>query len=177
MTKIIYSTLLLMLASYAQAQIVIGGKQDIEGTTTLLDFNNTATNTLGIILPAVTNVTNALAAIPVNSNGTFLFDRSVSKVKMYQNNVWVDLSDTGSSTKIMVNNSNDYTTTQGVIIGSPTSNAKGVMVLESANKAMILPRIANPHTSVKSPYPGMMCYDTYSNSLAIFDGTNWNYWK
>jgi hypothetical protein len=57
------------------------------------------------------------------------------------------------------------------------SNAKGVLVLESADKAMILPKITNPHTTVKNPYPGMMCYDLTSKSLAVFDGANWNYWK
>ena len=37
--------------------------------------------------------------------------------------------------------------------------------------------IGYPHLNVKSPYPGMMCFDTVSNTLAVFDGENWNYWK
>ncbi len=66
---------------------------------------------------------------------------------------------------------------EGVVIGGPASTADGVLVLESANKAMILPRINTPHLNVKNPYPGMMCYDTASKTLAVFDGSVWNYWK
>lgn len=161
----------------SNAQISIGGKQSVEGTATLLDFNNVTTNTMGIILPSVDNLTNSLASTPTNNNGTFLFDKSTSKVKMYENNTWVDLSSAGNSIQIIANTSNESVNNQGVIIGSETSNAKGVLVLESANKAIILPRISNPHTNVKSPYPGMMCYDTVSKSLALFDGSVWNYWK
>lgn len=48
---------------------------------------------------------------------------------------------------------------------------------ESTDKAMILPRIKAPHLNVKSPYPGMMCYDTETQSVALFDGRFWNYWR
>lgn len=163
------------MTSFAAAQVSIGGKQSVEGTTTVLDFNTTPTSTNGIILPAVDNVTNALAATTTNNNGTFLFDKSDKKVKMYEKNSWVALSDMGDSSKIMANTSAE--SGNGVIIGASSTTAKGVLVLESANKAMILPKIANPHTTVKSPYPGMICYDTVSKSLAVFDGQLWSYWK
>ncbi|PTT73185.1 hypothetical protein DD829_20165 [Chryseobacterium sp. HMWF035] len=166
-----------MLSTAANAQVSIGGKQSVEGTSTLLDFNNTATNTNGIILPAVTNVSNALATNTTYNNGTFLFDISTGKIKMYENSTWVDLSPAGNSASIIANTSTESTANQGVIIGSATSNAKGVLVLESSNKAMILPRIATPHLTVKSPYPGMLCYDTTSKTIALFDGNVWNYWK
>ena len=42
---------------------------------------------------------------------------------------------------------------------------------------MVLPHVTNPHLTVKSPYPGMMCYDTVKKAVAVFDGTVWNYWK
>lgn len=172
------TTIFVILAVFtANAQISIGGKESVEGTSTILDFNDVATNTMGIILPSVDNLTNSLASTTINNNGTFLFDKSTSKVKMYENNAWVDLSSAGNSSQIVANTSNESPSNQGTIIGSETSNAKGVLVLESANKAMVLPKIANPHINVKSPYPGMMCYDTVSKSLALFDGSVWNYWK
>lgn len=186
MTKYI-TTLFVVFAAYtANAQVSIGGKQSVEGTSTLLDFNSntsgnkvegTGANSQGIILPAVTDNTKALAAAATHNNGTFLFDKSDSKVKMYENDKWVELSDAGITTQITDNTSAESTQNQGAIIGSPTSDAKGVLVLESADKAVILPRIANPHTTVKSPYPGMICYDTVSKSLAVFNGEVWNYWK
>lgn len=186
MKKILYTSLLLFAVS-ANAQISIGGKETVEGNSTLLDFNSPFLsgstiqtendNTKGIILPAVDNLNGALSATTGVNNGTFLFDKSDNKVKMFEKNTWVFLSDAGNASMISANTSNDTDGLQGVIIGSETSSAKGVLVLESADKAMILPRIMNPHLTVKSPYPGMMCYDTVSRSLAVFDGSVWNYWK
>ena len=182
MNKYIYTALLISMVTLVNAQVSIGGKQAVEGTATILDFNSplstdtnstTNDNTNGIILPAVKEV--ALVTSP--SNGTFIYDHKAKIVKMREGDVWVSLSEEGNNQQIEVNTSADLNANQGAIIGSQTSAAKGVLVLESADKAMILPRIANPHLNVKRPYPGMMCYDTVRKSLAVFDGTNWNYWK
>ena len=68
-------------------------------------------------------------------------------MKVYENDAWKSLSDTGSSSAIAANNSAE--TGKGVIMGEATSSADGVLVLESQNKAMILPQIATPHLNVK----------------------------
>ncbi|MDM1042743.1 MULTISPECIES: hypothetical protein [Empedobacter] len=178
MKKIIYIITLGTIANFSNAQVSFGGKETVEGTATLVDFNNTPGNFRGIILSAVENNSKALASTASENNGTFLYDNSDSKVKMYENGTWVNLSPAGDNTAIIVNTSADKSSeNQGVIIGKSTSNAKGILVLESADKAIILPRIANPDTTVKSPYPGMICYDTISKSLAVFNGIVWNYWK
>jgi len=62
-------------------------------------------------------------------------------------------------------------------VGSDTTTAPGVLVMESSNKALILPKVATPHLNVKNPYPGMICYDTVSKTMAVFDGLKWSYWK
>lgn len=151
------------------AQVAIG-KQIVDGSSTILDFDNTSGNTKGLILPGT-------SGFPAGSlvNGTFIFDVTDNKVKVYENDAWKSLSDTGSSSAIAANNSAEIG--KGVIMGEATSSADGVLVLESQNKAMILPQIATPHFNVKNPYPGMMCYDTTSKTLAVFDGSVWNYWK
>lgn len=151
------------------AQVAIG-KQTVDGNSTVLDFNNVSGNTKGLILPAT-------SGLPAGAlvNGTFIFDTTDKKVKVYENNIWKSLSDAGNSSAVVVNNSAE--TGKGVIMGEATSTADGVLVLESQNKAMILPQIATPHLNVKNPYPGMMCYDTTSKTLAVFDGSVWNYWK
>ncbi len=150
-------------------QVAIG-KQAIDGNSTVLDFNNASGNTKGLILPAT-------SGFPTGTleNGTFIFDVTDNKVKVYENDVWKSLSDAGSSSAIAANNSAE--TGKGVVMGDATSSADGVLVLESRNKAMVLPQIATPHLNVKNPYPGMMCYDTTSKTLAVFDGSVWNYWK
>ena len=157
------------ITTFAQVSI---GKETVEGESTILDFNNVDTNTNGLILSAVSELPTNLTS---SNNGTLLFDRTTKKVKMYENNNWVDLSDEGDDQTIETNPSEDLG--KGVIIGKEETNAKGILVLESENQAMILPRIADPHSTVKSPYPGMICYDTKSKSLAVFDGKVWNYWK
>ncbi len=167
MKNLVYFILILSGFSYAQVAI---GKTNVVGSNTLLDFDQSPTNSKGIILPAVTNTTNVSP-----TNGTFVFDINTKKVRMVENNVWKDLSDIGNTSNLISNTSNDIG--NGVIMGAETSAATGILVLEATDKAMVLPKISNPHLTVKSPYAGMMCYDTVSKTLAVFDGTNWNYWK
>lgn len=172
MNKIILSTLILSVSFTVKAQVSIGGNQIVNGNSTILDFKTEAGNTKGIILPTVTS----LPSLNSNNNGTFLFDTNSKMVRMIQNGDWENLSDTaGDSTNVQQNSTTEVGS--GAIIGAVSTSATGVLVLESSNKAMILPHIENPHTTVQNPYPGMMCYDTVSKSLAVFDGARWNYWK
>lgn len=178
MTKYIILTFIIFTTSIIRAQLVID-KQTISESSTLFEFNDLASNNKGIILPALETIPTFVITPGVSSpnNGTFLYDRTDKKVKMFQKNIWVDLSTAGNDSQIVVNESDESLGNQGVIIGSSSSRAKGVLVLESSNSAMILPHIANPHTTVINPYPGMICYDTVSKSLAVFDGNEWHYWK
>lgn len=150
------------------AQVAIG-KTTVNGSSTLLDFADGSSNTKGIILPAV----ESLPTSPVN--GTVILNQADKKIKILENNAWKNLSDEGDLTKLVANTGTDAGA--GVIIGANSSNASGVLVLESANKALILPKIASPETNVQNPYPGMICYDTVSKSMAVYDGKVWSYWK
>lgn len=158
-----------MLCNIAQSQTAIEKKTVNESA--VLDF--AAGTTKGIILPAV----ETLPAAP--ANGTFLFDKIAKIVKVYQNGAWVDLSGVGNiaGTVPIAPYSGTVDNGKQTVIGSRSTTADGVLVLESTNKALVLPKISNPHLNVKSPYPGMMCYDTDRKALAVFDGTVWNYWK
>lgn len=170
MKQIIYAVMFSIFSSVAFGQVAIG-KQEVEGNSTLLDFENLTTN--GLILPAVNQFPEGLDRS--TNGGTFLYDLADNKVKMYENGIWVDLSKSGNSSAILINTSTEVGA--GAIIGSDKTEAKGVLVLESETKAMILPRIYSPSEHVKGPYPGMICYDTASKSIAVFDGEVWNFWK
>lgn len=163
----IAAALIVFNSSFAQIAI---GKQTVDGNSTVLDFDNVSGNTKGLILPAT-------SGLPTGSlvNGTLIFDTTDNKVKVYENDTWKSLSDAGNSSAVIVNNSAE--SGRGVIMGEASSTADGVLVLESQDKAMILPKVTAPHLNVKNPYPGMICYDTTSKTLAIFDGSVWNYWK
>lgn len=179
MKNIVFGFTIVILTSISvKAQVAIG-KTSVVNSSAILDFDNSDNNKKGIILSAVDNVNSALSTVSTaHNNGTFLFDKSDNKLKMYENNVWVSLSDmTGNSSSIAANATAESSSNQGAIIGSDTSSAKGVLVLESPDKAMVLPWIQHPHLNVKNPYPGMMCYDTASRTLAVYDGSVWNYWK
>ena len=154
-----------LLSSFGQAQVAINKLPNNAGA--ILDFATGTTN--GIILSAV-------STLPPNpANGTFVVDKKDLKIKMRQNNTWVDMSSPGDLSRVATNVSSEIGT--GVIIGSTTSPATGVLVLEATNKALALPRIASPHLNVRSPYPGMICYDTVSKSVVVFDGKVWNFWR
>lgn len=171
----IYNIIFCAVAVIVNAQVSMGGKLNVDGASAILDFNDLTSNTNGIILPAVDDTTNAFNSITSANNGTFLFDKSNNRVRMYENNIWVNLTDEGASSSIIPNTSDE--SGSGVIMGSETTDAKGILILEAADKALILPKIANPHLTVKSPYPGMLCYDTVGRAIAVYDGNVWSYWK
>ena len=81
----------------------------------------------------------------------FLIDRTDGRVKVRQNGVWLNLTRTANLTSITYDFNTSVDTAEGVIIGSTTSLASGVLVLESTNKALMLPRVVSPHLNIKSP--------------------------
>jgi len=159
----------LFFINITNAQIIIGTDiNNITSTTSsLIQFQDN--NSKGIILPANTQTPTS------PTNGTFLYDQTDQKVKMYENNSWVNLSDIGDNSSLVKNVSDDNG--DGIILGANSSSARGVLVLESSEKALVLPRVNDPVATVISPYPGMICYDTTSKTIAIFDGKKWNFWK
>jgi hypothetical protein len=52
------------------------------------------------------------------------------------------------------------------------------LVLESPNKAMVLPMVLDTN-NIPDPAPGMMVYvnKTGAKRLAVFNGNKWTYWK
>ncbi|KMQ69058.1 hypothetical protein ACM39_06755 [Chryseobacterium sp. FH2] len=159
-------TVILAGSSFIKAQVGMG-KDSVDGDA-ILDFPLSNT---GILLPVVDTLPTGTAA----SNGTFLLDKSDITVKMRENDLWVSLSDTGSLTGTMPNTSAEEG--GGIIIGAPGSPAQGVLVLESADKALVLPKVNDPVTNMKSPVAGTICYDTVSKTIAVFDGLKWSFWK
>lgn len=199
-TKMRYSILFCSLATMASGQVAIG-KTGVTGNSTLLEFaesgppvnekqgNKASTLYQGIILSAVEQepVFEVTPGVSSPNNGTFVFDRTSKTVKVFENNVWKDITETGDASQADANaNTSDETAPeQGVIIGASTSDAIGVLVLESPDKALILPHVYQPEINIKSPYPGTIVYEPWQGSLegeiergwiAIFDGVNWNYY-
>lgn len=177
MKKTILITTLLMFSSYAFSQMIIGDEigSTTNKTSVLLDF--AVGQNKGIILPAVTE-------LPVGSGlveGTILLDASEpTKAKVaYYNGGWVDLS-SGNEADIsdfIESQPNSDEVSKGVIIGADSSSADGVLILESTDKAMILPMVESTD-DISNPAPGMMVYinNTGAKRLAVFNGSKWTFW-
>lgn len=137
----------------------------------LLEFNNHSNNNMGITLPVVDTTSTQMVM------GTILFDKSDSRIKYKDDKEWVSLSYVeGDLERYIGNNSND--TQRKIVIGDNNNSATpGLLVLESQNKAMVLPHVINPMVNVKNPYPGMICYDPTIKAMYLFDGRYWNIWR
>ena len=177
--------IILILASISSlgiAQVIIGDEIGTanDKTSVILEFAENQNK--GIILPYVRTMPSG----PNLVEGTILLDATnpaEAKV-VYYNGDWVDLSsgdtaDVGDALAIQPTAA-DVTedVNAKVIIGSETTNANGVLVLESTEMAMVLPQVE--HTNeIKNPAPGMMVYinKTGAKRLAIFNGSKWTYWK
>lgn len=162
------TSILITLNLSLHAQLSFG-KPNVTGASTIMDFDDSPGNTKGLILPSVKTLPQSPA------NGNFVFDTNDGVVKMYEDDQWVELTEDGSTVDVIHNSSDEIG--GGIIIGSDSSPADGILVLESPNKAIILPKVENPHLNMKSPYPGTICYDTVLKAVAVFDGSKWYYWK
>lgn len=157
---------LLLAPILIKTQVAIG-KTQVDGSG-ILDFPTGTTN--GIILPRVLNTATMTSVQP----GTLVFDLSTSKMK-YFNGIWMELTDkTGTNPSLIPGND---IADNGVIIGASSSLAKGALVLESSDKALILPKVENPVSNVKSPEAGMICYDPISKLICFYNGNQWFFWK
>lgn len=180
--KNIILPILIFISAKASTQVIIG---DDKGTTAnktsvLLEFAKTQNK--GIILPYI-------KTLPTNpAEGTIILDATNpadARVK-YFNGQWTDLSiitedaDKGNVTAHLAQQPATpvANTNAKVIIGSNTSDADGVLVLESTTKAMVLPTV-NSTDDIINPAPGMMVYvsnkETNEKLFAIFNGTSWSF--
>lgn len=168
MKKIINIAALLFLGTVS-AQVAVN-KTSITNSSVLLEFYSDTSNKLGIVLPSVATV----PATP--AEGTFIADSNSNskKVKVYQNGAWLDLTQAGN---IPAPSSTTDAAGSGVIIGASSSAVDGALVLESADKALVLPSVTDPHLNMPSPDAGTICFDPTTQCLVVFDGVKWNFWN
>ncbi|MDR2235392.1 MAG: hypothetical protein LBE92_04655 [Chryseobacterium sp.] len=158
-----------------KAQVAIG-KENVTNTSVSLEFSTSENR--GFILPYVENKT-ALSA-----EGTLIYDTTDYKVKYLKNGgQWVNLSEDdgttatiGSADVSIQGSDKTEKITAKTSIGAPSST-EGILVLEAADKAMVLPKVASPHLAIINPAPGMMVYDTVKKHLAVYNGKVWTFWK
>ncbi|MBB6369661.1 hypothetical protein [Chryseobacterium shigense] len=174
----------------AYSQVRVGATNSVESVTSasvLLEFGTD--NDKGIILPYVETVP---SGVNNAKGGTLIFDVSANaeyKVKVKNENAgWTDLSvQSGYNTAIAGSVKTPQAspladqTSAKAIIGNSATTTDGVLVLDSPNKAMVLPIVSN-YTNIKNPSPGMMAFlkhpsDSAKHRLIVFNGQKWTFWK
>lgn len=165
--------LLSVFSTGFSAQVLInkGTKSDVSSTSVSLEFGNEIG---GIILPYVTE-----SAATGASVGTLIMDPGSKSVKYFNGTVWKDITGQAAKTNTVANiTGGTESAAAKVIIGSNQEDpAPGVLVLSDTNKAMVLPHIAKPHLNIINPAAGMIVYDSSNRMLAVFNGTQWSFWK
>lgn len=179
------------LASFAQVAI---GKSEItklpDNVTPnpgiSLEFGPDTTEKKGVVVPWVNGTSNTSPYIigytGTNTivDGTIVYDTGDHKVKYKKSGAWFDLSvDANGTTNTSLQDSKTELINAKAAIGtnSDKDTTPGILVLTDTDKAMILPKVAEPHLNIKNPAAGMMVYDKTNRQLAIFNGTNWTFWK
>ena len=189
-------TLILLLATIstvAFSQVAIGkaGITKLSDNVTpnpgiSLEFGPDTTEKKGIVLPWVTGTSNTSPFITgytgANTvvDGTIVYDTSDHKVKYKKSGIWFDLSvdGNGAASTALQDSKTELTNAKAAIgTNGATDSTPGILVLTDADKAMVLPKVAEPHLNIKNPAAGMLVYDTTNRQLAVFNGTNWSFWK
>lgn len=170
--KKIFIFLVTIVSSKVYSQVAIG-KNSVSNGNVSLEFGD---DNKGLILPWVTSAASVTGVV----NGTIIYDSTDKKVKYMKAGSWFDLSVDGNGVvDTSLQDSKTEFSGAKAVIGSagPTDTTPGVLVLSDIDKAMILPKVASPHLNIKNPSSGMMVYDTTARQLAVFNGTNWSFWK
>ena len=166
------------MSSLAFSQVIIGDNTGTatDKTSVLLEF--AANQNKGLVLPYVKTLPSGAGL----SEGTIILDASnasQARVKFY-NGTWMDLSGQDADVSAALANQPDTSENSNAkaIIGADTTTAEGVLVLESSNKAMVLPTVESTD-DIPQPAAGMMVYinKTGAKRLAVFNGSKWSFWK
>lgn len=166
MKKILYIILVIGLTANAQMAI---GKFGIEGSG-IIDFG--ADGVSGIVLPWITTIPTGNGLTP----GMLIYDANQKKVMYYNGTAWSDLSINTGMVNLTEQTAIPETGT-GTIIGALNSGVKGVLVLETTDKALILPKVSSPHLNIIKPMAGTICYDTIKKIMCVYNGSEWTFWK
>lgn len=177
MKNIYLTSLITLFFGISHAQLVIG-KNEVSSSAVSLEFGE---EDKGLLLPWINSISDLINP----TNGTLIFDYSDNKIKVKYASGWKDLSVNINGTTVNPNTNVDGLEIQNnlyeevnakVSIGNPT-DVQGILVLEDSDKAMVLPKVVNPHENIINPSPGMMVYNPHSERFAVFNGTVWTYWK
>ncbi len=168
--KILFIIGILFTGLAVNAQASIGKNESPDGSG-ILDFE--AGGKSGIVLPWVT----ALPEEAALTGGVMIFDTNLKKVRYYNNTNWVDLSKRAGQVDLTIQDLVPESIKRGIVIGALISSVARVLVLESSDKALVLPKVVSTHLNIVNPMPGTICYDTVKKLVCVCNGNEWTFWK
>jgi hypothetical protein len=168
MKNIVFIILILGVGLTANAQMAIG-KHQVDGSG-IVDFRDEWE--AGIVLPWVTTIPTGKALSP----GVLIYNAIEKKVMYYNGTAWVDLSIHAGAVNLTEQDAIPEVA-GGTVVGALSSPVKGVLVLETTDKALILPKVASPHLNIIKPMAGTICYDKNKKMMCVYNGTEWSFWK
>lgn len=175
--KNLFCSLAVAIPLCMTAQVTIGTSA-VSSPSVSLEFGSA---NKGMVLPWVVST----AAVSNVANGTMVYSLEDHKMWVKYNSAWKDLSINAAGTTVnplsgtdaaAIQNSIAENTDAKVTIGADSS-VSGILVLGDQNKAMVLPKVSNPHLNIINPAPGMMVFDSAKKLFAVFNGSVWSFWK
>ena len=143
------------------AQVAIG-KTNVDGSG-ILDFGTSTTTIRTIVMNPIN-----LPACNGGTRGAIASNALTGQLATCNGTVWTNW---GSASAPVTVSGTDIG--GGVIIGASTSSAVGSLILESNNKALILPKYSYPDLQIKLPVKGALVYDVTRKAVVYYNGANW----
>lgn len=175
MKKLLVLSVLFFTVNIVFSQVIFGNSVGTaaDKTSVLMEFAKTENR--GLILPYVTDKSGTFAPGSIILNAT---TANAAKVEFYDGANWNDLSfnTANISSFLGMQPVAKENPDAKVIVGNDISSADGIMVLESATKAMVLPTV-NSYSDIVDPAPGMMVLQNNGTEkvLAFYNGSKWTF--
>ncbi|HBS89045.1 MAG: hypothetical protein A2W91_20660 [Bacteroidetes bacterium GWF2_38_335] len=162
--KILFIFILVIFVQNAKGQIAINEDDSNGDASSELDVKST---TKGIVFPVMTFAERD--AIPSPAEGLLIFNRSNGHHNYFDGSNWRQLD------RILVTvASNPFAgtgTDVGVGVGVTDPDNSAMLHINSTTKGFLLPRITG--SSPSSPATGLIYYNTVSDRILYYDGTDW----
>lgn len=158
------------VATFGQ-QVVVGNKQQFSSSSSILEFPEN--DTRGLVLPKVN-----VGLVTKVEEGMLVYDVIEKKIKYSKGiGIWEDLSiNIGEVDPDELPTLIEDTSARTLIGNNVNVSTEGVLVLDSTSRALVLPRVENPHLRMISPPTGTIVYDTKTNMLCVYNGKEWAFW-
>jgi hypothetical protein len=163
------SSIYILLINCCISQIGIG--TIVINSSTVLNFG---TDNKVIILPWVASQASVLSP----NGGTLIFDTNDKKVKYYNDNsnTWIDLSINSGAVNTSIQDSYTENSNKKFVIGNQNTTKSGVLILDTPNKALQLPKVNDVVNTILNPEAGSIVYDSLRKKIAVYNGINWTFW-